>query len=80
MRAVFAAALVVLAGGAVSARQTVRFEKELAAFEELDRTSPPPKGQVVFVGSSTMVDWNAGASRLTRSSKVDRRSIGSSSA
>ena len=61
MRAVFAAALVVLAGGAVSARQTVRFEKELAAFEELDRTSPPPKGQVVFVGSSTMVDWNAGA-------------------
>lgn len=60
MRAVFAAALVVLAGSAVSARQAVRFEKELAAFEELDRTSPPPKGQVVFVGSSTMVDWNAG--------------------
>jgi lysophospholipase L1-like esterase len=61
MRAVFAAALVVLAGGAVPAGQAGRFEKELAAFEALDRTSPPPKGQVVFVGSSTMVDWKAGA-------------------
>ena len=61
MRAALVTALVVLAAAAVSARQAVRFEKELAAFEQLDRAMPPAKGQIVFVGSSTMVDWNAAA-------------------
>jgi lysophospholipase L1-like esterase len=61
MRAVVATAIVLLAGGGVSAQQAVRFEKELAAFAELDRSNPPPKGQIVFVGSSSMVDWNAAA-------------------
>lgn len=61
MRAVVAAGLVVLTGGLPSARQVVRFEKELAAFEELDRLTPSPKGQILFVGSSTMVDWNVAA-------------------
>ena len=42
------------------AQAPVRFEKELAAFDEMDKTIPAPKGQIVFVGSSTMVDWNAG--------------------
>src|ERR1044071_4128256 len=34
-----------------------RWEKAVAAFEEKDRTSPPPKGAVLFVGSSTVVRW-----------------------
>jgi lysophospholipase L1-like esterase len=38
--------------------QDPRYEKEVAAFEALDRTNPPPKGQIVFVGSSTIVDWD----------------------
>lgn len=39
--------------------QDPRYEKEVAAFEALDRSNPPPRGQVVFVGSSTMVNWDA---------------------
>ena len=35
-----------------------RFEKEIAAFEEKDRTDPPPKHAIVFVGSSTIRLWN----------------------
>ena len=34
-----------------------KWEKAVAAFEEKDRTSPPPKGAVLFVGSSTIVRW-----------------------
>ena len=30
----------------------------MAAFEAMDRKSPPAKGQIVFVGSSTVVDWD----------------------
>jgi lysophospholipase L1-like esterase len=43
---------------APAAGQDPRYEKEFAAFEALDRTSPPPAGQIVFVGSSTIVDWD----------------------
>ena len=35
-----------------------RYEKEVAAFEAQDRANPPPRGQIVFVGSSTIVDWD----------------------
>src|SRR6187401_1839161 len=41
-----------------AAAQDPRYEKEVAALEALDRTNPPPKGQIVFVGSSTIVDWD----------------------
>jgi lysophospholipase L1-like esterase len=41
------------------AAQDPRYEKEVAAFEAMDRTSPPPAGQIVFAGSSTIVDWDA---------------------
>ena len=54
-----AALLLVLA--AVPARAqppAVRFEKELAAFDEADKRIPAPRGQILFAGSSTMVDWN----------------------
>src|SRR5438093_11149530 len=44
-----------------AARETehnfARWEKEIAAFEEMDRKSPPPKGAVLFIGSSTIVRW-----------------------
>ena len=56
MRCAATALLVLLA--CAPAWGQVRFEKELAAFEEIDRQTPAPKGQILFVGSSTMVDWN----------------------
>ncbi|WP_128546428.1 GDSL-type esterase/lipase family protein [Larkinella soli] len=39
------------------AQQAVPFENEIRAFEEKDRTSPPPKGAVVFTGSSSIRLW-----------------------
>lgn len=39
------------------APDTSRFESELRAFESSDRTTPPPQGGVVFVGSSTFRLW-----------------------
>src|SRR4051812_35534324 len=30
-----------------------RWEKEIAAYEATDRNSPPPRGGVLFIGSST---------------------------
>jgi lysophospholipase L1-like esterase len=34
-----------------------KWEKEIAAFEEKDRENPPPKGGIVFVGSSSIRRW-----------------------
>lgn len=35
-----------------------RWEKDIAAFEAADKVSPPPKGDIVFVGSSTIRRWD----------------------
>jgi lysophospholipase L1-like esterase len=45
----------------VAAQSTVdptRFEKDIAAFEAEDRASPPPRGSVLFVGSSSIRYWD----------------------
>lgn len=34
-----------------------RWEKEIAAYEAADRANPPPKGGVLFIGSSTIRLW-----------------------
>jgi lysophospholipase L1-like esterase len=39
-----------------------RWEQAIAAFEAADKTSPPPKGEIVFVGSSTIRLWDTKAS------------------
>ncbi len=39
-----------------------RWEKTIAAFEAADQASPPPRGEVVFVGSSTIRRWDLAAS------------------
>ncbi len=54
-------ALVVLAAhpafaGAV-AHDFAKWEKEISAYERIDVTKPPPKGCIVFIGSSTMGRW-----------------------
>jgi len=40
-----------------SADPFARWERAIAAFEEKDRGNPPPKGGIVFVGSSSIVKW-----------------------
>jgi lysophospholipase L1-like esterase len=39
-----------------------RWEREVAAFEAADRASAPNKGEIVFVGSSTIRLWDLNAS------------------
>lgn len=34
-----------------------KWEKAVSAFEQEDKESPPPKGSVLFIGSSTIVRW-----------------------
>jgi lysophospholipase L1-like esterase len=36
-----------------------RWEKDIAAYEAQDKTSPPPKGGIVFIGSSTIRRWTS---------------------
>ena len=38
-------------------RDYAKWEKEVAAYEEADRKSPPPKGAILFIGSSTIRLW-----------------------
>ena len=57
------AVLLLLAPGRLilAAAETTRdftvWEREVAAFEVQDRASPPPKGAVLFIGSSTIRMW-----------------------
>lgn len=39
-----------------------RWEKDISAFEAADQASQPPKGEIVFVGSSTIRRWDLAAS------------------
>ena len=47
---------------AVPAAAQDRWEKDIAAFEAMDRATPPPRGEIVFVGSSTIRNWDLAAS------------------
>ena len=38
-----------------------KWEKDIAAFEEKDKASPPPENEIVFVGSSSIRMWNTAA-------------------
>jgi lysophospholipase L1-like esterase len=37
--------------------QTNRWDADIAAFEAKDRTNPPPKGAILFIGSSSIRLW-----------------------
>jgi hypothetical protein len=54
-----------------------QWEKEIAAFEQMDRTNPPPKGAVLFTGSSTIRFWKTLAEDLP-SWRVLNRGFGGS--
>src|SRR6187455_394053 len=75
-------AAVLLAGmwsGALSLQAAdlnpAKWEQDIAAFEAMDRTNPPPKGAVLFVGSSTIRFWTNLASDFP-DQKVIRRGFG----
>lgn len=41
-----------------------RFEKDIVAFEQADRTAPPPAGGILFVGSSIFRQWTNLAAQM----------------
>ena len=43
--------------GPAATHDYAKWEKEIAAFEEADKTAPPQKGGVLFIGSSTIRRW-----------------------
>src|SRR6185295_19838364 len=49
--------LILLLGLSFARGQTSKWESEILAFEASDRTNPPPKAPVVFVGSSSIRLW-----------------------
>ena len=50
--------LLVIACAMPAAAQSDRWEKDIAAFETADLTAPPPKGEILFIGSSTIRLWD----------------------
>jgi lysophospholipase L1-like esterase len=40
-----------------AAHDSSKWEKAIAAFEASDKSMPPPKGAILFIGSSTIVRW-----------------------
>jgi len=51
-----------LAWGADTNHNFAKWEGEISAFERLDATNPPPRGALLFVGSSTIRLWKSLAS------------------
>lgn len=49
-----------------------RWEKEIAAFEAADRTNPPPKGGILFIGSSSIRLWKTLAQDYPRHQVLNR--------
>jgi len=48
------------------------FEKEIVAFEQADKKSPPPKDGILFVGSSTIRMWTTLADEFPKLPVINR--------
>lgn len=56
----------------VQAADFERWEKEIAAYEHADRTSSPPQGGLLFIGSSTIRLWNTLAQDFPQHRVINR--------
>jgi lysophospholipase L1-like esterase len=54
------------------ANDPTRWEKNIAAFEAQDRDNPPPKGALLFIGSSTIVRWKTLAEDFPEHKTINR--------
>lgn len=57
---------------ALAQTQTNRWEKDIAAFEAQDRTNPPPKNAVLFIGSSSIRLWKTLVEDLPEHKVINR--------
>ena len=60
------------ASGAETNHNFARWEKEIAAYERADQTNPPPKGAIVFTGSSTIARWKTLAQDFPSAPVINR--------
>jgi lysophospholipase L1-like esterase len=51
---------------------TNRWDKDIAAFETQDKTNPPPKGAILFIGSSSIRLWKTLAEDLPEHKVINR--------
>src|SRR5438445_12744589 len=49
-----------------------KWEKEITAYEQMDRTNPPPKGALLFIGSSTIRLWKTLAEDFPQHRVINR--------
>src|SRR4051794_6395257 len=59
-------------GAEPTADPFAKWEKEIAAFEEKDRQNPPPKGAIVFIGSSSIRKWATLAEDFSHHQVINR--------
>jgi hypothetical protein len=49
-----------------------KWEKDIARFEQMDRTNPPPRGALLFIGSSTIGRWKTLAQDFPEQRVINR--------
>ena len=54
------------------AHDSGKWEPEIAAFEQKDRTNPPPQGALLFIGSSTITLWSTLAQDFPEQPVINR--------
>src|SRR5262245_52732437 len=57
---------------AQKAADSSRWEKDIAAFEAQDKANLPPKGALLFIGSSTIVRWKTLAQDYPEHQTINR--------
>jgi lysophospholipase L1-like esterase len=68
----FLQAFIFLASLSATWAQTNKFEAEILAFEANDSTNPPPRGAVLFVGSSSIRLWKTLAQDFPKDRVINR--------
>src|SRR5258705_4276977 len=72
-RRLFLVAILLLSAiGASAQTQTNRFDADIAAFEAQDRTNPPPKDAILFIGSSSIRMWKTLAQDFPEHKVINR--------
>src|SRR5436190_20502785 len=57
---------------ALAQNKTNSFEKEILAFEAADKTNPPPKNAILFIGSSSIRMWKSLAKDFPEQRVINR--------
>ena len=60
------------AAGKAKAQAKIPFENEILAFEASDRTNPPPKEAILFIGSSSIRLWKTLARDFAKHKVINR--------